>query len=196
MVDSIENSKLSNKPSHDIAVWFAEFAQPEDCYRAFEAYGHAMATASTFEQLMALMVIEAYALRLDKRAGNKIAVDDQPNFLRSLLKGSDDTLRRKLVNSFTLSAEVQLSLVESKDFRDHLAHNFWQRHAGNLLSADGVDVIATECAHVANHFRLLANALLAETGVDVRDYITSTVLVDADIKLRGWQKKLKELGLT
>jgi uncharacterized membrane-anchored protein YhcB (DUF1043 family) len=181
---------------HDIAVWLADEADPRDCYRAFEAYGHAMTAASTFEMLMALMVMKALVLRLDKRANARIAAADHTTVTASLLRGSYDRLQRQLKNSFSLSAELVQGLADGKEARDHLAHNFWQGHAANLLSSDGVDVIAAECAQAANHFRLLARALFAETGVDARDYVA--MLRDdpqRQQKLAGWQQLLAELGL-
>jgi hypothetical protein len=181
---------------HDIAVWFAGRANPNDCYRAFEAYGHAMAAASAFEILMALMVMKAVALRLDKRANANIQPADRRTLTKSLLTSSYDRLQRELRKSFTLSDETQTGLADGKLARDRLAHNFWPGHAGNLFSPDGVDVIATDCAHSANHFRLLAKALLEETGVDAEDYVTM-ILEDPERanKLKGWQELLREQGL-
>jgi hypothetical protein len=185
----------SNSEVHDIAIWFADKADPEDCYRAFEAYGHAMASASTFEQLMALMVMKAFVLRLDKRANANIQPVDKPQLIQSLMNSSYDSLQRKLRNSFTLSNEVVTGLADGKGARDHLAHNFWQGHAVNLLSPEGVDVIASECAVHANHFRLLGRALLEDTGVDANDYIEMLVNApDRAEKLAGWNALLEEKG--
>ena len=91
---------------------------------------------------------------------------------------------------------MQTGLADGKLARDHLAHNFWQGHAGNLFSPEGVDVIATECAHAANHFRLLAQALFDETGADAEDYVKMIVEDPARAnKLKGWQELLREQGL-
>jgi hypothetical protein len=181
---------------HGISVWFAEQADPKECYRAFEAYGHAMAAASAFEMLMALMVMKAVAFRLDKRANANIRPADRQKLTESLRTSTYDRLQRQIRNSFTLSDETQAGLADGKLVRDDLAHNFWQGHAANLFSSEGVDIIATACANAANHFRLLAQALFDETGVDANDYVTM-ILGDPERhnKLKGWQELLREHGL-
>ena len=190
------SARGSNGEVHDIAIWFADYADPHNCYRAFEAYGHAMAAASTFEMLMALMTMKALVLRMDKRANSRIAPADHAALTRSLLNSSYDKLQRQLKSSFTLSPELIQGLADGKDSRDHLAHNFWQGHASNLLSSDGIDVIATDCASTANHFRLLARALFEETRVDVRDYIEMLKNdPEKDRKLAGWQQVFAEHSL-
>ena len=176
---------------HEIAVWFARYASPTDCYRAFEAYGHAMTVAVTFEMLMALMIAKAMLLRIGKRTAIELQQVDQPALTRTLLSSTYDKLQRKLRNCYDLSEELTGSLNDGKNARDHLAHNFWQGNATNLLSAEGVDVIATQCWHYANHFRLLADALTRETGINVDDYI---LMLRDDYerseKLSGWQELL------
>ena len=155
-----------------------------------------MAAASAFEMLMALMVMKAVALRLDKRASSNIQPADRPKLTEKLRTSTYDRLQRELKKSFTLSDELHTGLADGKIGRDHLAHNFWQGHVANLHSTDGVDVIATQCAQAANHYRLLAQALFDETGVDANDYLT--MLLDdpeRQNKLAGWQDVLKDQGL-
>lgn len=181
---------------HDIAVWFARNADPSECYRAFEAYGHAMAAASAFENLMALMILKAVALRLDKRANANIQPADRPQLVRRLLSSTYDRLQRELCKSFKLSDDVRAGLQDGKVIRDDLAHNFWSAHAINLFSAEGVDVIATVCAHHSNHFRLLTSAIIKETGVSVEDYMN--MLLEAPDRaaiLEDWQGLLQAQGL-
>jgi hypothetical protein len=180
----------------DIAVWFASHAKPEDCYRAFEAYGHAMAAAATFEHLMALMIGKAVAQRIGKRANTSLTAKERRQWSKVLMSKSFDRLRIELNRSFKLSAELQQALKDGKDFRDHLAHNFWPAHTGHMLTSEGVDVIATVCAATANHFRVLANALLAETDVHVHDYIEMIVNDPSrDQKIEGWRHLLAQVGL-
>ena len=194
-----EDKVIVEKPPehiHDIAVWFAGRANPKDCYRAFEAYGHAMAAASTFEQLMVLLVMKAFAQKLDKRANANIQPADKPRLIQSLMRSTYENLQRKLCQSFTLSDELKTGLADGKAARDRLAHNFWQGHAGNLLSSEGVDIIAIDCAAHANHFRLLAQAIFDETGVNANDYIDMLIEApDRADKLAGWQNLLRQQGL-
>ena len=193
----LQLDEKSGNELHESAVWFAKKAKPEDCYRAFEAYGHAMTAASAFEMLMALMVMKAFALRLDKRANAKIQPADHPRLIQSLLKNSYDKLQRRLCESYAVSPEIKVGLADGKSMRDYLAHNFWQAHVPNLFSSDGVDIIATVCGSHANHFRLLGQALVEETGVDADDYIA--MLLDAPDRLEimeGWKALLEEQGLT
>lgn len=186
----------SDQEFHDIAIWFARRADAEDCYRAFEAYGHAMAAASAFEMLMALMSMKALALRLDKRASTNIQPADRPKLIQKFLRLSYDRLRIELCRSFSLSDAVRVGLEDGKLARDYLAHNFWQAHVINIFSSEGVDVISADCAAAANHFRLLAHALLEDTGVDTNDYVSMLLEdPDRDEKLRGWQQLLRDQGL-
>lgn len=181
---------------HEVAVWFSRRANPDDCYRAFEAYGHAMAAASAFEMLMALMIMKALALRLDKRANANIQPADRPGLIRSLMDGSYDRLQRQLCLSFTLSDELRTGLADGKGARDHLAHNFWPGHVDNLHSSEGVDIIATDCATHANHFRLLTTAVLEETGLGVDEYLDMILNApDRGEKFEGWQQVLRAEGL-
>lgn len=172
---------------HELALWFRHKVDAEHCYRAFEAYGHAMAAASTFELLMALLTMRAMALRLDKRANARIQPADHDRLLLSLRKGTFEKLQRRLTDCYTLSEPLRSELKDAKNTRDYLAHEFWQVHCADLCSADGVEVIATAAALYADHFRKLANAVMAETGQDAHDYIDMlTAQPGYGQKLAGW----------
>jgi hypothetical protein len=96
-MDSVDTPR-----DHNIAVWFASRAKPEDCYRAFEAYGYAMTAASGFELLMALMTMKAMALKLDKRKNSNLNEADKGRLISSLLSSSYAKLQRKLKLCFNL----------------------------------------------------------------------------------------------
>jgi hypothetical protein len=189
-------SGSSGSDRFENAVWFAKGAAPEDCARAFEAYGHAMAAASAFEMLMVLMIMKAVVLKLDKRAGTRIQPADRSRLVQKLMRSSYDRLQREIRLSFTISAELQQGLADGKDARDHLAHNFWSGQVSNLFSSEGVDVIAANCAVHAHHFRLLSEALIEEAGVNADDYV-QMLLTDPERadKLEGWRSVLREHGV-
>lgn len=177
-------------------VWFSDHVKAENLYRSFEAYGHAMATASTFEMLMSLMIMKAMVLRLDKRAGQPINPSDHDGLRQALLRSTYDSLQRRLSRCYTLSFEVRTGLADGKEMRDHLAHNFWHSHASSILCDDGTDIFATHCMTIVHHFRLLITSLLNETGVTATDYIEMLKNDPArESNLAGWQALLQEEGL-
>lgn len=189
-------SSSEHEIQHYHAVWFGRHVDPNLCYRAFEAYGHAMASASTFELLMSLMIMKAMALRLDKRSNAQIKPADQAGLIKALRGYSYDALQRKLRQCFTLSKTLEIGLADGKIARDGLAHNFWQTHVSNLFSEQGVDIIATVCVQSANHFRLLSEALFAETGVDVQDYISMLINSPTEGSVTdGWIELFQQHGL-
>lgn len=184
---------VAGEVRHDIALWFADHTNPDGCLRAFEAYGHAMATASGFEQYMAVLVMKAYALGIDKRAGKPFHKAEGPALVQQLLWSTYAKIMSRLLNCYTLSDQLVSDLKDGKGFRDNLAHNFWQAHMGNLFSPEGVDVIATTCMQTAHHFRLLAIALTEETGVSADDYIAMIRdAPDRAEKVEGWNDLLRE----
>lgn len=180
----------------DIALWFADQVDPDECCRAFEAYGHAMAAAVALEQFMAVLIMKAYAFGLDKRAGKPFNKAEGPALIKHLQTCSYGRLLGKLQKCFTISNELLADLEDGKGFRDYLAHNFWAGHMGNLFSPEGVDVIAMACMQNANHFRLLTQALTKETTLDATDFIAMVRdAPDRAEKVEGWNVVLRDHGL-
>lgn len=173
------------------SIWFAPDDLPCDWHRAFEAYGHAMTAASMFEQFMALMIVKADVLRLAKRENSNTGIEDQRRMLRSATSWSFDRLRRTMVKYYDLSQVIHDGLQDGKEARDFLAHNFWQGHVHNLWCDKGIDIIAHAAALHANHFRLLAEAIVNETGIDVTDYIEMVRdAPDRDAQYEGWYRAI------
>lgn len=189
------NPSASDKQLDALGVWFADHVSSENLYRSFEAYGHAMATASTFEMLMSLMIMKAMVLKLDKRAGQSFKPAEHDGLRQALLRSTYDSLQRRLRRCYNLSNEVVTGLADGKEMRDHLAHNFWQSHASSILSDEGTDVFAIHCLAIVRHFRLLIAALFEETGVSAHDYIEMLKNdPNREAAMAGWNQILQEEG--
>lgn len=151
--------------------WFANGLPPCDWPRAFEAYGHAMATAASVEELMILLLTHAEVFRLGARATAKTTHSEIRQKTVIWQRERFNGLMNQCFKTFDLSKDLRDAMKIAKDGRDHLAHLFWRAHGGNLWTEDGIDIIAAECAHHAHHFRLVAEQLIAATGVNPTDYI-------------------------
>lgn len=178
-----------------VSLWFAKGEHQADWYRAFEAYGHAMATASMIELLMALMIMKAEVLKLGKRANATTTMNEYQMMQRVLLAATFDRLRIRFLRTYDVSKELKQGLEDAKESRDHLAHGFWSGHIGSLWSERGINIIAAECAQRADHFRQCAQLMRDETGVDVTDYIEMVQNnPDREAIYEGWEALLKEGG--
>ncbi len=148
----------------------ADLEQP--AFRAFEAYGYAMACACVFEVMLRLVLAEKEVTRTSKITDpNRIEVERQ-KFLRRTMRATFGTLVQWVCGKHQVSAELKETLTYAKDARDHLAHHFWQANLGNLTSETGIDLIAAECNLTASFFNKAGNALQNETGINVAQYKT------------------------
>lgn len=174
---------------HWWGVWYGDGPAPVEWNRAFEAYGHAMASAVAFEQLMLLLLIKAEVLRLGKRERANTPLEEARRMMLSWQRATYDRLMHRCFKSYDISPALRQNMADGKDTRDYLAHRFWQAHILNLWTEEGVEVIATECALYAQHFRSLAIVLTDEIGVDVQDYVA--LAKEAGIRgdhIPGWEK--------
>lgn len=186
----------AKQPSfHSIEVWFAKGAKPENCYRAFEAFGYAMTAASSFEMLMAMLASKTMIFRLGKRAGTSDPIDEAV-IRRQMLTYSYAKLQQWIKRLHDLSPELSEGLELGKTTRDSLAHDFWATHARDLYSEEGVDVIATHCASAADYFSRLATSLTLELKIDAAEFLeTLHKDEDREQRLAGWHEVFVEEGL-
>jgi hypothetical protein len=158
-------------PPHFWGPWFGNGEPPCDWLRAFEAYGHAMATATCLEELMLLSLMHAEVFRLGKRKGAKTTLGYISRMLESWQRERFNGLMNRCWKTFDLSKELRDAMQIAKEGRDHLAHQFWRGHGSNLWTNEGIEIIATDCALSAHHFRNVSDALIVETGINYNSYI-------------------------
>lgn len=156
---------------HLWGFWFGNGPPPCDWNQAFEAYGHAMASAGVLEELMILLLLHAEIFRLGKRVNAKTVSQDHKRMLESWQKERFNGLINRCWSTFDLSDELRVAMVIAKEGRDHLAHQFWRGHGANLWTEEGIEIIAADCAYKAHHFRNVSDALIVETGVNPVSYI-------------------------
>jgi hypothetical protein len=156
---------------HFWGPWFGQGEPPCDWQRGFEAYGHAMATAACLEELMILSLLHAEVVRLGKRANATTTTQDHQRMLESWQKERFNGLMNRCWKTFDLSRELREAMLIAKDGRDRLAHQFWRGHGANLWTENGIEIIASDCALQAHHFRNVSDALIAETGINPIDYV-------------------------
>lgn len=144
------------------------FEQPS--FRAFEAYGYAMACACVFEVILRLVLAEKEVARTLKLTDPVKIERERQKFLRRTMRATFGTLIQWVCGKHQVSPELKGTLKYARDARDHLAHHFWQANLGNLGSETGIDLIAAECNLTGSFFNDAGNALCQETGVNVAQY--------------------------
>ena len=145
-----------------------DFEQP--AFRAFEAYGYAMASASVFEIVLRLVLMEAKAKELPRIADEERRQIEQEKFCRKVFRANFGALIQRVIDKCKLSADLQADLRNARDARDHLAHFFWQAHLGSLTTEQGIDLIGAECNLTAHFFNEAADKLRHATGVNTEQY--------------------------
>lgn len=148
-----------------MAESFPDFDQP--AYRAFEAYGYAMAWASVFEIFLRLVLIEKKVPGFENVADPERREIEKAKYGRRIFRAGFGKLVQWVIDQRNLSAGLQIDLRNAKDVRDHLAHFFWQAHLGHLVTEKGIDLIAAECNLHGQFFNEAATRLRQETGVDI-----------------------------
>lgn len=130
-----------------------------------------MASAGALEELMILLLLKAEVFRLGKRVDAQTTAADQARMLEKWQKERFNGLMHLCWRNFELSSELKDAMEIAKASRDHLAHQFWRGHGANIWTEEGVEIIAADCAHSANHFRNVSDTLISETGINPSDYI-------------------------
>lgn len=152
------------------AIWFDKGHSDESWLQAFEAYGHAMASAAALELQLGLFILKKRAL--DIKHGKKVSMSarDSAAFAEATRKKTFPRLISTMRKNFELSDELIEGLNLAKKGRDFLAHEFWQFNIGFIQTQDGVEAIAHQCILEALHYKQLAMDLEREVGFSVDDF--------------------------
>lgn len=152
------------------SIWFDRGEATSDWFRAFEAYGHAMASAAALELLLALSLTKQ-KVKSGEHAMQSGNVFEHANRLRKLSLSKLIPLCRK---AFSLPDDLVTGLELGKRTRDFLAHNFWDAYIGLLESAKGIDLLVESCTLECWHFKNLAIDFERAVGFDVMDFVAIT----------------------
>lgn len=107
------------------ALWFDRGQSSENWFRAFEAYGHAMASAASIELQLALYLVKKRAMDIGNNLVTPMQPDEYVNFANAMRNKTFSRLINLVKKEFSLSFEMIEALEIAKSARDYLAHNFW-----------------------------------------------------------------------
>ena len=143
-------------------------ANTYDPQRAFTAFGRAYAKVAAFEQFMRVMLAHR---EVESGAYAKLSDKDKRAKSDSILRMDFAKLEQRISNVFCKNADDKAILKDARDFRNHLAHNFWQSSFGFMHSARGIFLLEQGLAQLELQFEVLGEHLIKLTGTDMDHYI-------------------------
>jgi hypothetical protein len=152
------------------AVWFDKGESDESWLRAFEAYGHAMASAAALELQLGLFILKKRALDIKHGKAEPMSASDGAAFAEATQRKTFPKLVSAIRRSFKLSDELIEALNIAKQGRNYLAHEFWKVNIGFIQTQAGVEIIAQQCLLEAWHYKQISKDLEREIGFEVDDF--------------------------
>lgn len=129
-------------------------SKPPDQSRAWDAYGHALAAAACLDLIFKVSNFHDRAIAL--RDSSDIRNVESKS--QKIIDQPQSALFSTSANEFYASHqelqsdEFRTELDNAIGFRNYLAHKFILVAHRFLGSEEGLDIIATECAHYRDHF--------------------------------------------
>ena len=94
-------------------------------------------------------------------------------------------------SKFKLKPTFLHVMKEAKFFRNHLAHEFWVAHFGNLRSERGRIIIMEHCGLYERNFDRVSDILINATALDAAKYISVLDQQHADEgAFVAWEERL------
>jgi hypothetical protein len=139
-------------------------------FRAFEAFGYAMACVGRLEVILRIILAERKArdLRTVDPARKQTEHDRFTHCV--LFKSTFGALVQQVSDQHKLPSDLRDLLTIATTSRDYLVHHFWHLYLGNLDTEAGIDMIAAECNVSAQYFLDTAEAVRLATGVNMEQY--------------------------
>jgi hypothetical protein len=161
-----------------------------DQERAFKSYGLLMAKIGGLEQFMRIALGEHLTKRTAKSGSyDRAALEREA---AKIMKKDFGQLLHQVYTKFKFHTDVLQVLKEAKDFRDHLAHDFWVCHLGNLRSERGTEIITEHCELLGRQFDKVSDLVIAVTGLDAAQYVNFVAeRAGNDENLKGWEERLE-----
>lgn len=174
----------------DQSVRYAPGMVRPDQERAFRTYGLLMAKIGGLEQFMRIALGERLTKRMAKSGKNNR--EEIEREVAKIMKKDFGQLLHQVYTKFKFHTDILQVLKDAKGFRDHLAHEFWVCHLGNLRSERGTSIITAHCELLEHQFDKVADLVIAVTGLDAAqyvDFVTGRSGNEEDFK--GWEKRLE-----
>ena len=135
---------------------------------AFTAFGRLYAKVAAFEQFMRVALATH---EVNSGAYAKLSDEQKRSKSDKILRMDFAQLEQRISNLFCKNADDKAVFKDARDFRNNLAHNFWQNSFSFLHSARGVFLIEQHCAQLEVQFEVLGEHLINLAGTDMAHYV-------------------------
>ena len=135
---------------------------------AFLAFGRLFAKVGAFEQFMRVALMQK---EVQSGATAKLTDAQRQVWSKRLMRLDFGQLEQRICHQFKLVGDDKAVLKDAKDFRNDLAHNFWQSNFFNLHSKRGIFLVEQQCAQLEVQFEAVLDHLINLTGANIGDYV-------------------------
>jgi hypothetical protein len=149
-----------------------------------------MAKIGGLEQFMRIALGEHLTKRMAKSGRyDRAALGREAG---KIMKKDFGQLLHQVYTKFQFHTDILQVLKDAKSFRDHLAHDFWVCHLGNLRSERGTAIITAHCELLERQFDKVSDLVIAVTGVDAAQYVNFVAeRSENEEDFEGWEERLE-----